>query len=57
MLYEVVYQKYFTEEDRRGAERTHQIPANSEWDACATLGQIFSSEDYELKILEVTRVR
>lgn len=57
MLYEIEFQKYYEDEDKRSAVRTHQIPALGQWDACAKLGQIFSSEDYELKILSVKKVR
>ena len=57
MLYEIEFQKYYEDEDKRSAVREHQIPALGQWDACAKLGQIFSGEDYELKILSVKQVR
>ena len=45
MLYEVTYQKYFPDEALLLDARVYQVPANSEWDACAYLGQIFNRED------------
>lgn len=57
MLYEVTYQKYFPDEALLLDARVHQIPANSELDACAYLCQIFNRENYELRILEVRKVR
>lgn len=57
MLYEVTFQKYYADVDELLDPKTRQIPAESEWDACATLGQFFSSDDYELKVLKVVKVR
>lgn len=53
----LLIKKYFPDSDLRLGVRVHQLPAMSEWDACAYLGQVFSGEDYELRVLEVRKVR
>lgn len=55
--YEITFQKYKIAKDERGAVRTCQIRGMTEWDACATLGQVLHDLDFDLKILEVKKVK
>ena len=51
-LYEMVVTKVYedTETSKRMTSFSYQVTAESEWSACATVGQIFNGSEYSLRI-------
>ena len=55
-LYEVTFQKVY-EDGTTSKEKTWQIPAKSQWDACANLGLLLTEDNYKISVNSVVRVK